>query len=200
MKSIANLFRLLVRFLVVWFVDTISLLITAWVISGISLHPVGGVSVFVVATAAALLLGVVNLLIRPLILLLAVPLGWVVIFLVGFVINALVLMITSALLPGFEVNGLWPAFIGGLFLSFVNLVITSLLDIDNDESFYVSLVKRQAAKQAETEEGENTRGVVMLEIDGLSYWHINKAVEDGFMSGGNFAGEQHQYPRLSLAG
>jgi len=181
MKTIAHLARLLIRFLVVWFVDTISLLITAWVISGISINPVEGFSVFVTATAAALLLGIVNLLIRPLILLLATPLGWIVIFLIGFIINAITLMITSALLPGFEVNGLWAAFIGGLFLSLVNTILSTLLNIDSDESFYANLVKRQAARQGETPEGEDTRGVVMLEIDGLSYWHIQKAVEDGYM-------------------
>jgi len=181
MKTIAHLVRLLIRFLVVWFVDTISLLITAWVISGISINPVEGFSVFVTATAAALLLGIVNLLIRPLILLLATPLGWIVIFLIGFIINAITLMITSALLPGFEVNGLWAAFIGGLFLSFVNTILSTLLNIDSDESFYANLVKRQAARQGEIPEGEDTRGVVMLEIDGLSYWHIQKAVEDGYM-------------------
>ena len=81
-------------------------------------------------------------------------------------------MITSALLPGLEVNGLWAAFIGGLFLSFVNTILSTLLNIDNDESFYANLVKRQAARQRETPEGEDKRGVVMLEIDGLSYWHI----------------------------
>jgi uncharacterized membrane protein YvlD (DUF360 family) len=181
MRTIAHLVRQLIRFLVVWFVDTISLLITGWVISGISLYPVEGFSVFVTATAAALLLGIVNLLIRPLILLLARPLGWIVIFLIGFVINAITLMITAALLPGLEVNGFWAAFIGGLFLSFVNTILSTLLNIDNDESFYANLVKRQAARQGETLEGEDTRGVVMLEIDGLSYWHIQKAVEDGFM-------------------
>lgn len=181
MRTIAHLVRQLIRFLVVWFVDTISLLITGWVISGISLYPVEGFSVFVTATAAALLLGIVNLLIRPLILLLARPLGWIVIFLIGFVINAFTLMITAALLPGLEVNGFWAAFIGGLFLSFVNTILSTLLNIDNDESFYANLVKRQAARQGETLEGEDTRGVVMLEIDGLSYWHIQKAVEDGFM-------------------
>ncbi len=181
MRTIAHLVRQLIRFFVVWFVDTISLLITAWVISGISLYPVEGFSVFVTATAAALLLGIVNLLIRPLILLLARPLGWIVIFLIGFVINAFTLMITAALLPGLEVNGFWAAFIGGLFLSFVNTILSTLLNIDNDESFYANLVKRQAARQGETLEGEDTRGVVMLEIDGLSYWHIQKAVEDGFM-------------------
>jgi len=181
MRTIAHLVRQLIRFLVVWFVDTISLLITGWVISGISLYPVEGFSVFVTATAAALLLGIVNLLIRPLILLLSRPLGWIVIFLIGFVINAITLMITAALLPGLEINGFWAAFIGGLFLSFVNTILSTLLNIDNDESFYANLVKRQAARQRETLEGEDTRGVVMLEIDGLSYWHIQKAVEDGFM-------------------
>ena len=96
MTSIANLLRMIVRFIVVWFVDTLSLLITAWIITGISFHPVEGFPVLVVATAAALLLGIVNLIIRPLILLLAMPLGWIVIFLLGFFINAVVLMITSA--------------------------------------------------------------------------------------------------------
>jgi uncharacterized membrane protein YvlD (DUF360 family) len=162
-------------------VDTLSLLITAWIISGISFVPVAGVPVIAVATAAALLLGIVNLLIRPLILMLAMPLGWIFIFLIGFFINAIVLIITSALLPGFQVDGLWAAFIGGLFLSLVNMILIELLNIDNEESFYNNLVKRQAARQAEPVDPEAGRGVVMLEIDGLSYWHIKKAVEEGYM-------------------
>ena len=181
MRTIIHLIRQIIRFLVVWFVDTISLIITAWIVSGININPVAGTSVFVVATAAALILGIVNLLIRPLILLLAMPLGWIVIFLVGFIINGITLMITSALMPGLEVNGLWAAFLGGLFLSLVNTIITTLLDLDNDESFYANMVKRQAARQAEEIEDKDSRGVVMLEIDGLSFWHIQKAVEDGFM-------------------
>jgi putative membrane protein len=116
MNKVGHIFRVIFRFLAVWFVDTLSLLITAWIISGISFVPVAGVPVIVVATAAALLLGIVNLLIRPLILMLAMPLGWIFIFLIGFFINAIVLIITSALLPGFQVDGLWAAFIGGIFL------------------------------------------------------------------------------------
>jgi uncharacterized membrane protein YvlD (DUF360 family) len=181
MRTIAHLIRIIIRFLVVWFVDTISLLITAWIVSGISINPVGGTSVFVVATAAALVLGIVNLLIRPLILLLAMPLGWMVIFLVGFIINAVTLMITSALMPGLEVNGLWAAFLGGLLLSLANTIISTLLDIDNSESFYSNLVLRQAARQAGEIDADAGRGVVMLEIDGLSYWHVKKAVDDGYM-------------------
>ena len=181
MNTVGHLLRQFFRFLAVWFVDTLSLLITAWVISGISFVSVEGFPVIVVATAAALLLGIVNLLIRPLILLLAMPLGWIVIFLLGFFINAIVLLITSALLPGFQVDGLWPAFIGGLFLSLVNMILIELLNIETEESFYNNLVKRQATRHAEPVDPDAGRGVVMLEIDGLSYWHLKKAVEDGYM-------------------
>jgi uncharacterized membrane protein YvlD (DUF360 family) len=181
MNLLNRIFKQIIRFLVVWFVDTISLLITTWIVSGISFNPVEGFPILVVATAAALLLGIVNLIIRPLILLLAMPLGWIVIFLLGFFINAVVLMITSALLPGFEVNGWWSAFLGGLVLALINMILIELLNIDNEESFYNNLIKRQAARQAEPVDPEAGRGVVMLEIDGLSYWHVKKAVEDGYM-------------------
>ena len=181
MNTIKRLIRLIIRFLVVWFVDTVSLFITAWVIDGITITQFEGFPPFVIATSAALLLGIVNLLIRPLILLIAVPLGWMVVFLVGFFINAIVLMITSSLVPGFEVSSWWAAFLGGLFLSFVNSILVSLLNIDDEESFYSNLVLRQAARQAEPLEDANARGVVMLEIDGLSYHHVMKAIDEGYM-------------------
>ncbi|MFC1923053.1 phage holin family protein [Chloroflexota bacterium] len=181
MNTLRHLFRFIIRFLVVWFVDTISLLVTAWIIPGINFVPADNIPVFVVAIAAALVLGIVNLVVRPLILMLAMPLGWMVIFLVGFFINAFTLKITSALLPSFEVTTWGWAFVGGLLISLVNTILTTLLDIDNSESFYQNLVLRQAARQAVEVDEDAGRGVVMLEIDGLSYWHIQKAVEDGYM-------------------
>ena len=66
MKAIQSILLSIIRFFIVWFVDTISLLITAWVIPGINILQVRDVPEFVVATVAALLLGIVNLLIRPL--------------------------------------------------------------------------------------------------------------------------------------
>jgi uncharacterized membrane protein YvlD (DUF360 family) len=181
MNTISYIIRKLIHFLAVWFVDTISLLITAWLIPGINFVPVENISIVVIATVAALVLGIVNLVIRPLILLIAMPLGWLVIFLVGFFINAITLQITSALLPSFEVTSWGWAFVGGLFISLVNTILTTLLDIDESESFYTNLVLRQAARQAVEVDADAGRGVVMLEIDGLSFWHIQKAVEEGYM-------------------
>ncbi len=181
MNPISRFFRSLVRFIVVWFVDALSILITAWITPGINLSAVGDVPAFVVATGVALVLGIVNFLIRPLLLLVAMPLGWMVVFLVGFFINAAMLKLTASLMQGFEVNSWWWAFIGGIVLSLVNTILTELMNLDNDNSFYVNLVLRQAAKQAEKVEGDDTRGLLMVEIDGLSYYHIQKAIADGYM-------------------
>jgi uncharacterized membrane protein YvlD (DUF360 family) len=179
MDTLSKFLRQAIRLLVVWFVDTISLLVTAWAITGISIEATAGAPRLVVATAAALLLGIVNLLIRPLILLIAMPLGWMVIFLIGFFINAITLMITSSLLPGFAVDGWWSAFIGGLFLSFINAILIALLNVDDEESFYANMVLRQAARQAVDVEADPGRGLVILETDGLSYQRIHQAIDEG---------------------
>ena len=177
MNPLARVFRSIIRFLIVWFVDTLSLLLTAWIIPGISILSTGDVSELVVATVAALVLGIVNLLIRPLLLLITVPLGWMVVFLVGFFINAITLMIASGLMDGFNVSGFWTAFFGGLVLSLVNIILTEVLHINSENSFYANLVLRQAARQAEDIEDKDSRGLVMIEIDGLSYYLIQEAIE-----------------------
>ncbi len=111
MNTFKHLAHLIYRFVILWIVDVISLLATAWIIPGISINPVDSRPAIVVAVAAALLLGIVNLLVRPLILLLTLPLGFFVMFAVGFVINAIVLRITASLLLGFEVSSWWTAFL-----------------------------------------------------------------------------------------
>ncbi len=181
MRTIGHYIRVIIRFIVVWFVDAISILITAWIIPGFSIEQVGDTPVLVVATAAAFVLGIVNLLIRPLLLLLTLPFGWMVIFAAGFFINAITLMLTAYLLPGLDISSWWVAFFGGLFLSFVNTVISTLLAIDDDESFYQNLVERSAVRQAGDIEQNDIRGLVIIETDGLSYQRIHKAIADGYM-------------------
>ena len=181
MNSIVGLLRSSIRLLVVWFVDTLSLLFTARVVAGIEIQSTGEASRFVVATAAAFLLGILNLLIRPLLLMIALPLGWLVIFLVGLILNALVLLLAAALMPGFLVEDLGSAFVGSLVISLVNTVLVTLLAIDDDDSFYENLVRRRAASLATPFRPEEGRGLVLMETDGLSFQRIGKGIEDGQM-------------------
>jgi uncharacterized membrane protein YvlD (DUF360 family) len=181
MDALREAARFVYRLVVLWIVDVISLLVTAAILPGFALESVEGRSVLIVAVAAAFLLGLVNLLIRPVILLLAMPLGLIAVSLVGFVVNTIALRITAGLLPGFVIDNWWVAFAGGLILALINTIITNFLTIDDEGSFYEALVERLAKRHAFDVEQEPGRGVVMVEIDGLSYHHLEKALEKGLM-------------------
>lgn len=181
MRVIAYAVRVLFRLLAVWVVDAISLGITAAITDSITFQPTGQVGYSGLVAATAFLLGFVNLLIRPLILLLTLPLGFFVIFVVGFFANAVALLITAALLPGFHVAGFAGAVVGGIILAAVNTVITSLVTFDDEDSFYQGVVERLARRQTFEGSTEPGRGLVMLEIDGLSYWHLHTALEMGLL-------------------
>ncbi len=170
----------LVRFTVLWLVDALSILLAATVTPGISVVAVDGTSRLLVAISAALLLAIVNLLIRPAIFLVARPLGWIAQFVIGFFVNAIALWITAWLLPGFDVSFLG-GIIGGIVLAFFNAVLTGILDINETGSYYQNRIERRAKEQPFDSAAEPGRGLMMLEIDGLSYWHIHKALDDGLM-------------------
>jgi uncharacterized membrane protein YvlD (DUF360 family) len=177
-QPIRHLLRILLRLLILWVVDTIAMAITIGLLPNVTIT---GVSTIGAAAAAALLLAVINLFLRPIILLLALPLGFFVMFAAGFLVNAIAFLILARLIPGLEVGGLPSAFIAGLVFSLFNTIITSVITADDDDSFYQGVVERLAARQAYKEKDLTTRGLVMMEIDGLSYHHITKALNEGYM-------------------
>jgi hypothetical protein len=56
-----------------------------------------------------------------------------------------------------------------------------VISVDDEDSFYQGVVERLAARQTYKDKDLSTRGLVMMEIDGLSYHHIQKALKDGYM-------------------
>ena len=165
-----------------WLLSAIALAVTDWLLPGIELNAIDPYPRWAVAMAAAFILGLANLFIRPLILLLAAPLGFIALFVVGFFVNAFMLRITANLLgSGLIVDGWLPAILGGIVLATVGTLITSLLGIEDAGSFYEGVIERRLAKQRASLPDNPTTGLVMLEIDGLSYHHIRKAIDDGYM-------------------
>lgn len=178
MTLIRDILRALWRFAFFWALDTASLLLTAALVPGIRFQSAD--NVLAVAAAAAFLLGVINFLIRPLILLLALPFGFIAIFIVAFFLNALALGLTSQFIAGFVVSDWLAAFWGSLALAFFNTLFTSVIAVDDDDSFYQAIAERLAQREdfyAKT----STQGLVMLEIDGLSYHHMRRALDKGWM-------------------
>jgi len=78
--------------------------------------------------AVALVFGVLNTSVRPILKILSIPLLILTLGLFMFVINAMMLLLTgwvSGLLGlGFYVDGFWAAFLGGLVISIVSLMLS----------------------------------------------------------------------------
>ena len=181
MAAISYVVRWFIRFLVLWFVDAISLMVAAALVPGISFQVPDWGSLLVAAAAAAFTLGIVNLLLRPLILLLALPLGIVVTLIIGLLANAFALLIVARLMPQLQISGILAAFLGGLIIAAVNTVLTGVLGVNDDDSFYNGVVERLAKRDGFQSASEPGRGLVMLEIDGLSFHHMKKALADGML-------------------
>jgi uncharacterized membrane protein YvlD (DUF360 family) len=173
---------LLVRIVVITFIEALSLLFMSWIAPGINILPVGEIGTLEAAVSIAIVLALVNGLIRPLLILITMPINLLTVGVFTVFINAGLLWFVSWLLPYFEVTNFWAALLGALILAAVNTLITSLTTIDDDNSFYDGVVqwlsRRQMGKEGEQPQ---TRGLVMLEIDGLSYQRIQKAIEMGLM-------------------
>ena len=180
MHLVRSVARWLFRFMVLWFVDALSIMVTAQLLSSVNLEPTNG-SIWITAAAAAFMLGIVNLLIRPIILLLALPFGVIPVLVFGFLANAIAIVITSNLLPTFQVADFGAAFIAGLIMAVVNTIVISIISIDDDDSFFQGLVERLARRRQDATASDGSRGLVMLEIDGLSYYHMKEALESGLM-------------------
>lgn len=105
-------------FLIKWVVNTFTLLVIPYIITGIE---VGGP---MAAVVAALVLGIVNAFIRPVFVILALPIQLLTLGLFTFVVNALMLLIVSGVVKGFTVHGFWPALWGSIVLSIISGVLT----------------------------------------------------------------------------
>jgi uncharacterized membrane protein YvlD (DUF360 family) len=194
MHALRTLLRALFSFTIIWVASAFALLLTSWLLPGVNLTAVDGGAAWTTAVAAAFILGLSNLIIRPLLLLLAMPLGFIALFIVGFFVNAIVLRLTANVLtPGFVVTNWFSAVLGSLVLSIIIGLVTSLLNFDDENSFYESVLQRRLARRPVALPENPDRGIVMLEIDGLSYHHLHYAIDQGYMPNVKNLIERHGY-------
>lgn len=110
MKLIAN-----------WFLNALALFIVSKIVSGIELRGFGA------ALVAVIVIGLINALIKPILLVLTLPITILTLGLFTFVLNALMLLLVGNIVSGFRVDGLWTAFIGSILLSFVSMILHTLV-------------------------------------------------------------------------
>jgi putative membrane protein len=96
-----------------WLITAIAILIAAYLIPGIDVTFIG-------ALVLAIVLALINVFLKPLINLITLPLNILTLGLFSLVVNALLIILAGMIVPGFTVNGFWPAFFFAILVSLIN--------------------------------------------------------------------------------
>jgi uncharacterized membrane protein YvlD (DUF360 family) len=164
--------RHLVRAVVVLVVDALGLLLLAAVLRGFDLDGAGA------ALAAAALVGVLNALVWPVLARFALPLSVLTLGLAALALNGALVAFAINLIPGATVDGWWAGVAIALGMTVLTSVVSALLAIDEDESWYRNVVRRQARRRG-VQTTSDVPGVIFLEIDGLAHEVLQRAMRDG---------------------
>jgi putative membrane protein len=100
-------------YLIHWLIAALCLGVTAHIVPGFN------ISNIFAALIAALVVGFLNIVLWPILALLTLPLTIVTFGLFLFIVNALVLKFGAALVPGFSIDGFFPAVVGAVVLTLV---------------------------------------------------------------------------------
>ena len=102
-----------------WLVTAIAILLAAYLIPGVDVTILG-------AVVLAVVLALINIFVKPVITLLTLPINIVTLGLFSLVINALLIMLAGAIVPGFAVDGFWPAFFFAILLSLITALFGTM--------------------------------------------------------------------------
>src|SRR4051812_25829231 len=160
------------RIALTWVLTAVTLLVLGDVLPGLDVEDVG------VAFLAAATIGLLNAFVWPLLIRIALPFTVLTLGLGVIALNGALILAVSAIEPGLHVRDLGTGIIVALGLTVVNTAVTSLLAIDDDDFWYRNVVKRQAKRLTGAQETD-VPGLFFIEIDGLAYDVVKRAMRDG---------------------
>ncbi len=114
------------RFILRWVINAVAIFLAIRFVHGISLQNGWGSVIWL-----ALIFGLVNAFLRPLLKLLTCPLIILTLGLFTLLINTFLFWLTGQIGQSFgigiTIDGFWPAFLGGLVVSVVSIVLSMIL-------------------------------------------------------------------------
>ncbi|GAA1846786.1 phage holin family protein [Pseudonocardia ailaonensis] len=164
--------RVVARVVLIWGLTTLALrLLDVW-LTGFAMNG------WWQPTVCALLLGLLTAFVWPLVLRVALPIALFTLGLGSFVLLAAAVLAVFYVIPGVELTNIRTAFVLVVAMTVVNAVVAALTGLDEDEIFY-----RRAARRSRRGGGTETAtpGVLFLQIDGLGFDTVRRAVRDGTM-------------------
>jgi uncharacterized membrane protein YvlD (DUF360 family) len=160
------------RALLVLLLDALTLLLLSEVLEGFVLDGASN------ALAAAALIGLLNALVWPVLARFALPLTVLTLGGAALVLNGVLVTFAIDVLPGAQIDGVLEGIVVTIAMTAVTAVVYALFVIDEDETWYRHVVRRQARRRKQAVRSD-VPGVVFLEIDGLAHDVLLRALSDG---------------------
>ncbi len=160
------------RVLLVLLLDALTLLLLSEVLSGFVLDGAAN------ALAAAALIGLLNALVWPVLARFALPLTILTLGGAALILNGVLVTFAIELLPGGHIDGVLEGIVVTIAMTAVTAIVYALFAIDEDETWYLHVVRRQARRSKQAVRSD-VPGVVFLEIDGLAHDVLLRALSDG---------------------
>ena len=173
MKPRTRVRRPWVRILLIWAIESIALILMTLILSGLQIDTVGA------AIIAAATIGLLNALLWPILSYIILPFAVITLGIGALILNGVIIWLAGQIVPGFHVATVGTAIWVAIGLTAINAIMSSLLTIDDDNSYYRNVVKRRAKRIAKPEETD-IPGIIFLEIDGLSTPVLERAMKDGY--------------------
>jgi uncharacterized membrane protein YvlD (DUF360 family) len=160
------------RAVVVLLADAVSLVVLSALLPGFELDGTGA------AIVTAVVIGTLNALVWPVLARFTLPLNVMTLGLATLVLNGVLIAFAIDLAPGAEIKDFWTGVVVALGIALLTTLLASLLAIDEDDSWYRNVVRRQARRRGDRTESD-VPGVIFLEIDGLAHEVLRRAMRDG---------------------
>ncbi len=164
--------RNVARLILVWLAATVTLLVLDDIMRGFELEERW------LAPLIALCLGLLYALVWPLIMRIALGFTVVTLGLGGLLLSGLLVLGVFVAVPGAEIRGLPTAILIAIWLSIATSFVSSLLSIDEDELFFRRAARRMRRRRSAAAQ-DASPGVIYLQIDGLGYDVLRRALRDG---------------------
>lgn len=108
------------RLLLQWLLSAIALLVTSSLVPGFHVNGLAA------ALIAAAVIGLLNATVGLVLKILTFPISILTLGIFLLVINAIMILVASAIVPGFRVRGMGPAFVGAIILALLGMLFRYL--------------------------------------------------------------------------
>lgn len=163
-----------------WAVTVVSLLLVTLLLPGFSIDTSQPHWWRVVITLP-IELALMVVLLRPLLVLATLPLNAVTLGLPTLFYNGILLYLVALIEPAFHIDNLLYAFVGLALLTVINTQVSGWLRIDDLYPFFQTIMRVLGRRFGMRPDPEVERGLLIIQIDGLSWRSLSRARRRGRM-------------------